>query len=213
MSEAVATAEADTSAPVEQNEKFDADEPEAPKKEPSWLKSRLDRERDAATRAALRELGMDDLTAAKEQLSAFKALQESKLSEEERLRQKLSELDATKAELAEYRAAVDAQAVEAMAALTDTQKAAVLAIAGDSPHKQIRAIAALKTTWVEVQPTKPIAPPLSTAPASKAPTPTADAPTSVLLKYEALEQQHPARAAYFYLKHQREIEHAKKARG
>jgi uncharacterized protein YecT (DUF1311 family) len=125
-----------------------------PDEKPPWLDDRLARER----KSALKDIGFDSPEAAKKALDALKAQEqqaEAKKTIEEKnaaLEQSIKDRDQ---KLNEANEALSAYAKSQMAALSDAQKAAVVALAGEDAAKQLKAIDALRSTWA--QPAAPAA--------------------------------------------------------
>lgn len=159
---------------VEQSEQVEEtnSQPEEPKDPPgitmssSQLKERLDRARETEQKKLLSALGVDDLNAAKAALKAQREREEEQMSLEQRLSAVESERAKQTAQLERYRAAVEAQSESVMSDLTEAQRNAVLAVAGDDPAMRLQTVAALRPTWVTADPVEPIAPP---APVNTAP--------------------------------------------
>lgn len=74
-------------------------EDKEPAKEPGWLKPRLDEAHKAGANALIKELGFEKPDELKAALAAFKAEQEAKLSESEKLQNKLKETEDQRAAL------------------------------------------------------------------------------------------------------------------
>lgn len=176
------------------------------------LNERLERER----RKMLKDLGVENVDDAKKALADFKAKQEADKTEAQRNAEKLSELERVKAEVAELRADSAAQAASAMAGLTDEQREAVKAIAGDDPAAQNKTIRAMAKTWAKpatpatpatpAATTQAVTPPATTAPAAgSAPAQVTTPPTDHKAIYKDLEKRNPAQAANYLSRHLREI--------
>lgn len=179
--------------------------PAAPKpptpagEDPSWIAPRLARERNSV----LKELGADSLDDAKKVIAAAKAAEEAAKSDA----QKRGELEIKlKAELEEKQAmaeALNAYAKGQMGALTEAQRNAVTAVAGNDPAKQLKTIEALKPTWADAAvPAAPAAPatPKDTAPAPAAPKDgSPSGPPDVKAIYEELQKSNPILASRYAL--------------
>lgn len=167
--------------------------------EPAWLGPRLERER----AKVLKDLGIDSPDEAKKAIEAAKAAAEAQKSDA----QKRGELESTlKAERAEKQAmaeALGAYAKSQMGALTEAQRNAVAAVAGEDPAKQLKTIEALRPTWASAAaPAAPAAPPppKDTAPAPAAPKDGApSAPPDAKAIHEALKESNPVLAARYAL--------------
>jgi hypothetical protein len=171
----------------------------APEGEPAWLAPRLERER----AKVLKDLGADSPEEVKKAIASAKAAEEALKSDA----QKRGELESTlKAERAEKQAmaeALGAYAKSQMGALTEDQRNAVAAVAGDDPAKQLKIIEALKPTWAgAAAPAAPAAPPppKDTAPAPAAPKDGApSAPPDAKAIHEELQKVNPVLAARYAL--------------
>lgn len=113
------------------------------------LKERLDESRASAESKIAKELGVT-VAEAKVILAAHKAKEDASKSDVERLTAEREALKAQTAELAEYRAAVEVRASAELQGLTEAQRAAVVALAGDHPAKQLRTIETLRPSWQAV---------------------------------------------------------------
>ncbi len=218
-----------------------------PDNDPPWLAKRLERAEksgekkaaDAAKKAILAELGIEDSDAVKKLLADEKKRADEKKSLEQRLAERDSAEAKRQAELSEYREATKVLAGEQLAALSEEQKTAVLALAGDDPAKQIKTIAALRPTWKSAAPsaviddgkrgaapsatsqqqtapppTTPFPKPADTAPPAGAPPPAGSTVTSNhLATYEHLRKVAPISAALYFAKFGPVIVEARKARG
>jgi hypothetical protein len=171
--------------------------------EPEWLPARLERARETERKALLRELGVEDTKDAKAALDAYKAAQEAAKTEQQRVAERMATLEAQAKRAADLEAVVTTKATSEFAALTDSQRVAVEAIAGTDAAARLRAIEALRPTWTApnaTAPKPPIAAPASTAPAAPAPAPTAPAEQNVLATYDRLAKENPAAAAAYRLR-------------
>jgi hypothetical protein len=181
--------------------------PAEPDKEPHWLPDRLRRAEEAARKAILKDLGVENPKDAKLALDAYKADQEAKKSELQKAQERAAALEAKANERDQYRSAVEAQAAADLASLTPEQRAAVEALAGDDPLKVSTAIRALRPTWAVSQtatPSAPVAPaapppmaaPVNTAAPAAAPRPTS--PKSKWDEFQELERTNPRASGLFY---------------
>lgn len=127
---------------------------------PPWLNDRLDRERKsaakeaeaAARKAMLAELGVDDPAVLKKLADEEKKRAEERKSLEQRVAERETALKAKDDRNRELEESVKSYAEMQLAGLTEQQKAAVLAVAGSDPPKQLKAIEALRPTWSIVAP-------------------------------------------------------------
>lgn len=167
---------------------------------PSWLDARLERERNKV----LKDLGVESFEDAKKALDELNAKREA----EKTAAQKAAELDAalkaTKADKDALAEAVALIAKDRMAALTDAQKNAVTALAGDDAAKQLKAIDTLAPTWKAEAPAAATATPatqtktVDTAPAPSAPNGAAPtSPPDPKAVYEELRKSNPIIAARY----------------
>lgn len=162
---------------------------------PHWLDGRLERER----KALLKELGLDDVETGKKAIAELNAKREAEKTAAEKAAELDAKLKASDAEKAAMAEALGLTAKARLATLTEAQKAAVTALAGDDPVKQLKTIEALTPTW----PSAPAATATETKAADTAPgrtAPTSETPTSAPdLKaiYAELRKTNPVMAARF----------------
>lgn len=176
-----------------------------PEKEPHWLPDRLRRSEEAARKAILKELGVENPKDAKAALDAYKAVQEANKSELQKAQERAAALEAKANERDQYRSAVEAQAAADLASLSPEQRAAVEALAGDDPLKVSTAIRALRPTWAAPaapgNPSAPAAPAPMAAPANTAAPAAAPRPSSPKSKWDEfqdLDRSNPRAAGLFY---------------
>lgn len=177
---------------------------------PPWLKARLDREREAAQKALLRDLGVDDPKAARDALAAYKAAQDAAKTEAQRLADEVNALRPKAERLSTLESVINARAESELASLSETQRAAVVALAGDDSAARLRAIDALRPTWAAQPATtavapKPLAAPASTTASAAAPRPGEPTQTDHKAVYAELRKSNPMAAASYALAHQRDI--------
>lgn len=163
--------------------------------QPSWLAPRLARERAQATAQALKDAGFDSPEDAKAAGEERKAEREAKKS----VTQRNVELEAT---LKANNEAMSAYARGQLATLNDVQRAAVAAVAGDDPAKQLLTIEALKPSWAGAAVPAATAvkeAPKDTAPAHSAPKDTGHSASPPDLKaiHADLKAVNPVAAARF----------------
>jgi hypothetical protein len=204
-----------------------ADAATANQPEPTWLKSRLDQAKRTERTALLAELGVTDPEAAKKAIAAAAAAAEAEKTTATKLAEREAALTTTSARLTTLEQTVKARADTELAGLTDAQRAAVAAVAGDDPARVLTTIDALKPTWASapaaalppaapavpptaVPPVAPPVPPVATPPATTAPPPVAPpaAPTSPpnhKAEYEALKKTNPVGAAAYLNRYENEI--------
>jgi hypothetical protein len=176
--------------------------------DPNWLKGRLEREATKAAAKALKDAGFDSAEAAKAAGVALKAKAEADKSADTKAAELKTALDAKTVEATRLTEMAARIATSALSSLTAEQQAAIKAVAGDDPAKQIETIEALKPTWatVDQKTGKPaIPPPASTTAAGVAPPPANPGARNHKATLEALEKANPMAAAHFALRHQGEI--------
>lgn len=175
-------------------------------KEPHWLKDRLERER----AGVLRALGIESVDAAKAALADYQAKLDAEKTaaqkaadakaEAEKAQQRVSVLEGTIAKRVEYE----------MAQLTEAQREAVAAIAGDDGASLLKAIDTLRPTWATVpaqsqQSTAPAADkpqPATTAPPRDAPGDGgATSPPDHKAVYQRLKSENPVKASHYLQRH------------
>lgn len=141
--------------------------------EPHWLKPRLEQ----AKASVLRELGVDDVEAAKKALADAKAKADAEKTAAEKAAEYKAKLDTEAAEKARLAATVAEHAARMLMGLTAEQQKAVKDIAGDDAAAQLRAIGALQPTWAAQRATQ-AAEAAAAAPAAVAPATTSPAPSA-----------------------------------
>jgi hypothetical protein len=175
--------------------------------EPDWLPGRLDRAKQAARAEVLKELGAESLDAAKARIAAAKALEDSQKSELQRLNERIAALEPSAAKVAELQAVVAAHADAELAKLTEEQRAAVAAIAGDDKARALATVEALRPTWVKAAPAAPppTPPAANTAAAGAAPTGAPVPTVNYRATWEALKAANPIQAAQYLERYQADI--------
>jgi hypothetical protein len=145
-----------------------------PSEKPSWLDARLERER----AKVLKDLGIESLEDGKKAIGELNAKREAEKTSAQKAAELEGTLKSTKADKEAMAAALGGYAKTQLASLTDAQREAVAAIAGEDPVKQLKAIEALAPTWkaaagTPATPSTPAAPgtpkPNDTAPGQSAP--------------------------------------------
>lgn len=192
-----------------------------PQTDPAWLNPRLEQAKRAAQAALLAELGVEDPAAAKALLAAAKAAEEAQKTELQKARDEAAALKPKAARAAQLEQTIKSRADIELAGLTEAQRAAVTAVAGDDSAKVLSTIDALKPTWVSAapapvatpapapaaQPAPPAAappaapaipaPPANTSPAPTAPTSGNVSPPDRKAEYQALKVKNPIAAAAY----------------
>lgn len=175
------------------------------------LKERLDRAREGATKDTLTAMGVENIEDGKTGLAEAKKIREAAMTETERLRTQNEELAPKAQRTAQLEKVIADRVAVELAGLTEMQRVAVKASAGDDPARQLQIIDALKPTWA-TQAAAPAAPPPATAPTPPKPNPgnttpeTPSPPTGEqgtapdhLAQYELLESKNPMKAAQYRL--------------
>lgn len=161
-----------------------------PSGEPSWLPERLAREQ----RSLLKKAGFETLEDAQAASSALKAQKEAEKSAADKAAEALIRATAAESNASSLRATVIEFANRELNGLTEEQKAAVNAVAGDDPSAQLKAIAALRPTWASA-PVQSVS--VDTAPPANAPAPVIAGETNHRAQYEALKKNNPFAAAQY----------------
>ena len=170
------------------------------------LKERLDETREAATRALLKEFGFESKADGRKAMDALKKLQESQLSEQERLAKQLSEYEA-KAKAGESYAKLFGDLInEQIAALPESVRKTIEDEAGDA-QARYKLMTFLKKAGAIAAPMS--APEAPKAPASAGAAPPAPKPSPAKSKWDEfrdMEKRSPLMASVFYQTHAADIE-------
>lgn len=121
--------------------------PPASEGKPPWLDERLERAKAEGLREGLKALGFESADDLKKIAAERKAKADAEKTAEEK---RIEAESALKKEQKKSQAQAEALGVfvkSQMSALTEAQKAAVMAVAGDDPAQQIKTIEALRPTW------------------------------------------------------------------
>lgn len=182
--------------------------------DPGWLGPRLDQARRSGQSELLRELGVEKPEDLRAKLDQLTALENEKLTEQERVQKRLGELEPQAQKALRYEAVIKERAASELAGLSESQRAAVQKIAGEDAASVLSAIDTLKPTWAAQaaptngateQPASGDAKPADTAPARTAPGDTSTSPPDHKARYEDLKKTNPVQAAYYLSQHSREI--------
>lgn len=178
-----------------------------PPGDPNWLAPRLDQAKRSAEAAILAALGVKDAAEAKAALDAYKAAQDAAKTEGERVAARLAEADAAKARNAQLEAAIKAHAEQAMAGLTDAQRAAVETLSAGDCARIVESIAVLRPTWASAPAAPPAAPPppAGTAPAAPAPVGTSTSQPDHKAEFARLKATNPIAAANYAARHKADL--------
>jgi hypothetical protein len=176
--------------------------PAQSEQEPTWLKPRLEQAERAAERKVLERLGVTDIDAASKAIQAAKAVEEANKSAEQKAAELAAKLTAQQTEAERLAAVTREHAGRMLGVLTAEQQAAVKAIAGEDPAKQLQAITALGPTWSST-PAPPA--PVNTAPPAGPPAAEPNSPPDHRAVYESERAKNPFAAAAYGLAHQSEV--------
>lgn len=181
-----------------------------PTEDPPWLAGRLAR----AKTKHLADLGFKDESEARAALEARRAAEESTKTLEQRRIEAETLAGKLKLENEELATYVAQTATSRMATLTDAQRAAVTAVAGDNPKLQLSMIDAFASTWAT--PASPLATglPVQPKPAQTAapapPPPAPGTPKTDFEKWNDLKQTDPVGASLFYQLNSMKIEQSRR---
>jgi hypothetical protein len=164
--------------------------------DPAWLPGRLERAQEAGKKAILAELGIEDPEKAKAFIKAGQEAEDQKKSLADKLAEQATEAEKLRGREARLSGIVSAQAQAQMSALSDEQRAAVKAIAGDDPGEQLRAVTALAPTW-KVQSAQPVAPATTSPPPAAPPGTSAGSPPDHKAVHQRLLETNPIAAARY----------------
>lgn len=163
---------------------------------PHWLDGRLERER----KSLLKELGLDDVESGKKAIAELNAKREAEKTAAEKATELDAKLKASDAEKAAMAEALGATAKARMKTLSEAQQAAVAALAGDDPVKQLKTIEALVPTWASA-PAATETKTVDTAPGRTAPEAGATSAPDPKAVYEQLRKTNPIAAARYAFAH------------
>lgn len=161
----------------------------------------------------LKDLGVDSLDVAKARISAHKTAEEAGKTEAQRTADKIKELEPLANEAKAAKATFARIATGQMVQLSEAQQAAVKAVAGDDPARQLDVIEALRPTWAAA--TTPVPPPAGTPPgreplplpastsaAGGSPPPANPGAVDHKAIYAELREKNPMLAAQYALRHE-----------
>ena len=169
--------------------------------DPAWLPGRIEQAKRSAEADLLKSIGFETPEAAKAAGAAAKAAADANKSAETRATEATAAVAVEKARADKLAAITTEHAARQMVGLTEPQRAAVKAIAGEDAAEQLRAIGALTPTWAAAgAPVVPTAAP-TTVPATGAPSGTLPVPQTAAAQYEALAKVNPFAAASFGASH------------
>lgn len=171
---------------------------QAQEQDPNWLPKRLEQAKSATIGEILKRYGAEKIEDIDAKLARLQELETSQLSEQERVKLKLQELEPKAARATQLEEAITALAQRELGGLSDLQKAAVLTLAGTDPAAQIKAVESLRPTWTSAQ--APVAAPATTSAAA----PPQSAPTNEVnhrARLAQLQNENPFAAAEYARRH------------
>lgn len=183
-----------------------------PNAEPAWLKGRLERAERAAEERAIKALGFDSVDAARAAYDAGRKAAE-----------KAAALESLDGENKALRETLGAYAKATLDALGDKHRAAIVALAGDDPKAQLRAVETMRANGLLDAPAQaptapqpaakpaPLPPPATTAAAPTAPVSATPGNPNHAAEYERLLSLNPFRAANYFAANRVAIQAARSA--
>lgn len=170
--------------------------------DPNWLNARIAQAKKSAETELLKSLGATSPDEVKAALAAKKAADDANKTAAEKVAELSKQHETSSARATSLEAVVKSRAAIELAKLTDVQKAAVQAIAGEDPAAQLSAIDKLSPTWASgTAPTAPVvtppAGPKDTAPPRGAPPPATGSAVDHVATYKALKDSNPFAAAQY----------------
>lgn len=174
--------------------------------DPAWLPKRLEQAKNSAIADALKLAGFSSIEDAQAAAAELKAIKEAALSDQERAQRERDELKTKADRAAALEQSVNLYATRELSALTETQQAAVKALAGDDPARVLTTIEQLRPTWAAL-PVAPVAPvpPVTTAPPHGPPSSGHTSPVDYRAEYTRLKSINPFAAADLLARHSAEI--------
>jgi hypothetical protein len=162
---------------------------------PNWLPERLERER----KSLLKELGIDNLADAKKLISDANAKREAEKSDAQKRGELEKILEGANKRLEETTSALKSYAEAQLKALSEPQRAAVSALAGEDPAMQLKAIETLRPTWASAAAATAVEKPKDTAIAPSAPNDASSqqSPPDLMAIYNEWKTKNPVWAARF----------------
>lgn len=179
---------------------------------PAWLRERLAKKELAGKSAVFSKVGVKDEAELLALVQSARAADEAKKTDLQRAQERIAALEAQAARATTYGEVIQARATAELAALTDAQRNAVIALGGEDPARLLSAIDTLKPTWVSAPTSvpatttpKPLPAPASTTAATPPPQPKVTQAVNHLEVWERLKDSDPARAALYLDKNERAI--------
>lgn len=184
---------------------------------PEAFKARLAEERAAGERATLKKLGVDKTEDAKARIEQAVKLEQERMSEQEKLQARISDLEPRAKAAEAYRLELEEQAKAAFESLPPSLQNMIAATAGDDHLARAKAIRAAQASGVlsafstpsPVEAPKVPSPATTVAPGGPSPTVMASEKTAYD-KWVDLKAKSPVLAAQFYSRNARAIESTKK---
>jgi len=189
---------------------------------PDWLNGRIAQAKQSERADLLKSLGVNTPEEAKAAIDAAKKVADANKTAEQRATDLGVQLAAEQAKTKQYEATLVARAKNELATLTEPQRLAVEALAGDDAGAQLLAIDTLRPTWGGAS--APVAAPVAGAPRVAAPASTTAAPaapatnivpptpTDHAAVYDELKTRNPMAAANFYSAYHDQIAAARAAK-
>lgn len=183
--------------------------------DPNWLSGRITQAKKNAEADMLKALGVSNVSEAQAAIAAAKATADANKTAEQRAADLKLELEQQKVTSSAQSKVITEYAARQMIVLTEEQKAAVLAIAGEDAGKQLQTIAALQPTWSKNesaqaaaqqagQPAGQVAP-QNSAPGRAAPSGATGSPPDQKAVYAETKKTNPFAAANHGLRHSDEV--------
>lgn len=178
---------------------------------PEAFKARLEAERTAGVKAALKELGFDKLDDAKARVAAAKSLEDAQKSELQRATERAAQLEARAKAADSYEATIKRYADQELGGLSPEAKRLVELQAGEDPHARLQAIANLRESGMLAKLGGPTSAPKG-ATTGATPGPAAlqgQSPGNAYQQWEAMRAKDPTAAAHLYSRNRAAIEAAR----
>lgn len=193
-------------------------QPSAPApQEPEWLPQRLERAKASAQSDMLRALGVQSVDDAKALVDAARKLEEERKTEAQRTAERIAALEPKAKQADDLASKLGRYADAELGKLSESQRAAVLAIAGEDRARALDVIEALRPTWASAstqveqaqhqQVAAPRPPPASTSAATVAQSgaPAQSALVDHKAEYERIRGINPVLGSRYLLEHLTEI--------
>lgn len=166
------------------------------------FKERLAEEATKAQRRFLKDLGFDKAEDLQAVLKVKKELEEAQLSEQDKLKKRVKELEPLEQEAAEYKGIVKQLVDDQFGALPENVQKAIDEVANGSPRERLRLMRVMKAAGLGVAPAAGTAPPAQPAPKTTAPNGPAPPPNggskTKFEEWQELRGKNPMLAGLFY---------------